>query len=139
MTLPDANRLERGERPLDERPTDSLPAMDRVHHEVVEISPPSIMTAECRADNALPGDRDEARAGVALEIVGDGFRPICIPDDYTVRGAPQIEDRLVIGGRELSEINQLGIPLQTTAANAASPFARASRRTRRSGALSSPA
>ena len=72
--------------------------------QMVQVAPPAVVSAEDGADDDTIGvRRDQAQAGIASQIGGDGLARIGIAETDAFARAPQREHRVVVGEREIAQ------------------------------------
>ncbi len=92
------------ERFVDQPAAEAPPAVRGNDGQVVEISAPAVMPAKDGADDAAVFvQRDEAQAGIAHQKGGDRLPRIGFIQTDAGAGAPQRDDGVIVGGREIAQ------------------------------------
>ncbi len=66
--------------------------------EVMQIAPPPVVAADDRADDSAVPARDEAQAGVALQVAPERLRRIGVSQRQPLGGYPELEHGRYVGG-----------------------------------------
>ena len=85
----DADGLQGRQAVFHQGPAESLPAVFRVHRQVVEISPPAIVPAEHGRHHPHLVDGHVTQAGVAEQVVADIVPGVGLTQADALAGAPQ--------------------------------------------------
>lgn len=95
----DAGALQLREAGVCEASAEAEAALVRRHGEVMQVAAPSFVTAQHSANDPTGVPRDEAEAGIALEVGGKLLRRVGLVQADTLGRGPEREHFREIGGR----------------------------------------